>query len=244
MHVITVFAIIQQADTVAVLGNIYKAMTANLILCLLPARIAMGRPFQCAIRYLIGCLIGNYIYRESNLKQLMRFIPVHSCFEINSSIMVIQNDILLDIGLAQAPTETQNIHDITLKKHRTLHKLRFSSRLLLVSAVNIPCIPKDRTVMEEVESVCRFARLDDFPVHCFIQQADDLSFLVKSDRIILCLPYVTIPLPGSAGWVDLTNSRRNRCFVIPEPDRFVTKGRNARYSNPYMIRFFVSSSCN
>ncbi|MNI26392.1 hypothetical protein D3C73_800880 [compost metagenome] len=68
LNVVAVFAVIQQADAVAVLGHIGEPVAAHFILRLLPAGIAVRRPLQRTERNLVGCFISDNIDREANLQ--------------------------------------------------------------------------------------------------------------------------------------------------------------------------------
>lgn len=76
-NIITVFGVVQQADTITLVGQICPLMPDRLEARPIPARIPMCRPFHVAELNVIGCLSRADADGESHLQQLLLLVPIY-----------------------------------------------------------------------------------------------------------------------------------------------------------------------
>ena len=74
--VVAVSCRIGYSHTVAWFADIYPAMCADLVLCLVPAGVVMGCAPNMAKLSLICGTVCVHIYREQEFEQLLAFMPV------------------------------------------------------------------------------------------------------------------------------------------------------------------------
>ncbi|MNM97720.1 hypothetical protein D3C81_1102320 [compost metagenome] len=118
----------------------------------------------------------------------MGFVPIHLRLEINPFVVMIQDHILRDFGLAETPVEAQHVLDWTACDQTALQQYSLTGRLLFITRVNVPSIPQGRTVVIEVEAVRAFARFHDFPAGFLIPQANDLAAVIKFQAVEFRFP--------------------------------------------------------
>ena len=92
----TVFAVIDKADTVTVFGNIGIFVCTNLKACTVPARVVMRGSLNRTELNIVCCLIGVYINGESRFKKYVRLLPINLCLKVNAINVVIKPNFLLN----------------------------------------------------------------------------------------------------------------------------------------------------
>src|SRR6266498_1292185 len=82
MDVMSIFAVVQETDTVVAFTQIHPFVRASLEACPVPAGVAMGGTLHVSPLDFIGCLRCKNIYRESDFEHDMALIPFNVSVKI------------------------------------------------------------------------------------------------------------------------------------------------------------------
>ena len=100
--VVAIFAVVEQRDAVAVLGEVGEAMGGDLEAGLIPRRVAVGRAADDAVRAFEGRMIGADGEREARLEQDAAVVPVDVGREVDPGGVGPETHGLHDLAVAEA----------------------------------------------------------------------------------------------------------------------------------------------
>mmetsp|Transcript_9166 Transcript_9166/g.22862 ORF Transcript_9166/g.22862 Transcript_9166/m.22862 type:complete len:480 (-) Transcript_9166:1026-2465(-) len=154
VHGVAVLAVIDQSDAEAVLREVREALPADLELGDVPRRVAVRGPRQVPELRLVrrgGRADGG---RELHREELTGGVPVHFRVEVGAGGVRFETDVLADgagavgesVGVFQGHAEGAAFEDFARRSAQGFELFR-------VVDFNVPCVPKERGVVEENELV-------------------------------------------------------------------------------------------
>ena len=158
-------------------------MCNALELRLIPACIPVIRTTYITILYIERSVSSADVNRECSLQQLMALMAVCIRHEINSAVICIQDNILVNGGIHILPSHV---------KHQTNRSALFDfktgqsvndTHLFLIVDLDIPCVIAHRLIFKYLQNVAALSGCKHLTVIFFIIQSGNLTGFIKLNQI-------------------------------------------------------------